>query len=447
MRFTGKLIVLFLFSGAVSLHAQQPQLQRKDTRSEVMANLDKAGGIHYMYELDLPAPTPAPKGYKPFYISHIARHGARYGLGTGGENLYEKLNGLLQEAHRKGKLTPQGEELYRHYTEFYPHVAFRGGELTRKGQEQHRRIADKIYKDYPQVFRGPTHAEAISTNSHRVLLSMLSFLDELAALDADFEFGMDAGNSYMDKLLPIAASSPVYKAPKPLSEEAKRQQEAFDAGHKRTGAFIGRFFNDPEFVEKKYGRTSFQHDMWVFVTCLQCLDTEPEYKFEDIFSPEDRYDYWQTYNYGLYLKYGRTPHTDDQRVLLSAYVLKDFMDKADADMASGTTNLRLRFSHDSALMPLMSFMYVNGFGASVADPEEVASYWRTFEIPMGCNFQLIFFRGKKNDEILVKPVFNGREATLPFPSVTGPFYSWKDFKAYYTPMVEDAIRFLDKYGK
>ena len=32
----------------------------------------------------LPAVTPAPEGYRPFYISQFARHGARYGAGCQG---------------------------------------------------------------------------------------------------------------------------------------------------------------------------------------------------------------------------------------------------------------------------------------------------------------------------------------------------------------------------
>ena len=55
---------------------------QKDTRAEVMADIEKAGGGYYMYPTDQPVPTAAPKGYKPYYITHLGRHGARYSLGT-----------------------------------------------------------------------------------------------------------------------------------------------------------------------------------------------------------------------------------------------------------------------------------------------------------------------------------------------------------------------------
>lgn len=43
---------------------------------EIKADIDKAGGVYFMYPFDTPSATPAPKGYEPFYISHYGRHGA-----------------------------------------------------------------------------------------------------------------------------------------------------------------------------------------------------------------------------------------------------------------------------------------------------------------------------------------------------------------------------------
>ena len=35
-------------------------------------------GNYRMYRMDTPAPTPAPAGFKPFYLSTYGRHGARF---------------------------------------------------------------------------------------------------------------------------------------------------------------------------------------------------------------------------------------------------------------------------------------------------------------------------------------------------------------------------------
>jgi len=51
---------------------------------------------------------------------------------------------------------------------------------------------------------------------------------------------------------------------------------------------------------------------------------------------------------------------------------------------------------------------------------------------MASNIQLIFYRSKKSaDEILIKCLLNGEEATLPVPTTQAPYYRWSDFKDYY----------------
>jgi hypothetical protein len=105
---------------------------------------------------------------------------------------------------------------------------------------------------------------------------------------------------------------------------------------------------------------------------------------------------------------------------------------------AGGPQLRLRFSHDSALMPLLSLMDVNGMGYATANPDAVADRWRLFDIPMGCSLQLVFCRIRRNPQILVMPLLNESPASLPFPSVEGPYYSWQDVKDYYEKIVDDA---------
>ncbi|MDE6073176.1 MAG: histidine-type phosphatase, partial [Muribaculaceae bacterium] len=67
-----------LLSAAVCLALTS---QAKDIRSEMLSNPDKCGGVYYAYPIASDSTvrsTPAPKGYKPFYISQYVRHGSRY---------------------------------------------------------------------------------------------------------------------------------------------------------------------------------------------------------------------------------------------------------------------------------------------------------------------------------------------------------------------------------
>ena len=83
--------------------------QTANPLDQLKANPKRAYGTDFPYSFDVPALTKAPKGYKPFYISHYSRHGSRY---YWNEMLYPQLDTLLVTAHRRHQLTPEGERFY-----------------------------------------------------------------------------------------------------------------------------------------------------------------------------------------------------------------------------------------------------------------------------------------------------------------------------------------------
>ena len=168
---------------------------------------DRAGGVYALYPEGQPLPPTAPKGYKPFYVSHIGRHGSRYAIGS---NVYTDVYEVWKTASDKGNLTPEGEEVFKAYSDLYPRLRYHEGILTQKGQQQHRQIASQLYRDYPAVFKGKTRAEVLSTTSHRVILSMMCFLDELKELDRDFQFDVDYGRKYYPVLVPESSDNPAF---------------------------------------------------------------------------------------------------------------------------------------------------------------------------------------------------------------------------------------------
>lgn len=73
--------------------------------AEFFKNIDP----YYYLEIYRPYPsemasnvTPAPKGYEPFYISHLGRHGSRYNILV---HQYEKPLEVFGAAHEAGELT------------------------------------------------------------------------------------------------------------------------------------------------------------------------------------------------------------------------------------------------------------------------------------------------------------------------------------------------------
>ena len=78
---------------------------------------------------------------------------------------------------------------------------------------------------------------------------------------------------------------------------------------------------------------------------------------------------------------------------------------------------------------------LKNIGGSDKDPEnpyEVKNCYQNWETCKACNIQLVFYRSKKNsDDILVKCLLNGCEASLPVPTTQYPYYKWSDFRSFY----------------
>ncbi|MCR5325945.1 MAG: hypothetical protein K6E37_04240 [Bacteroidales bacterium] len=69
-------------------------------------SLSAYAGLMAPYEFADVSDSPAPAGYKPFYISHYGRHGSRCHLGFTLENY---IPAEMIEAHKAGALTDEGE--------------------------------------------------------------------------------------------------------------------------------------------------------------------------------------------------------------------------------------------------------------------------------------------------------------------------------------------------
>ena len=97
-------VVFALLTMLCSAQEKNPQLA-----ASIHENLFRTGIVLNPYEYLPAAETPAPKGYKPFYISHYGRHGSRSDWPADG---YRGVLEKFTRAHEAGLLTEQGEEAY-----------------------------------------------------------------------------------------------------------------------------------------------------------------------------------------------------------------------------------------------------------------------------------------------------------------------------------------------
>ena len=424
MKNTISLITAFIISLGFC-HAQ-------GTKEIIYKDPYRSAGVYYVYDYKSdPVLTPAPDGYRPIYISHFGRHGARYCRGE-----YDSMNAWLTKAEKAGALTQDGINYLKRFRIFYEKVNDREGNLTAIGQDQHRTIASRVFHRFPEVFEGATHLEAVSTEPSRCIMSMWSFLSALQKLDDSLDFSADASACYASWLQPFASNNPHVIAGRPRYNKKTAddiKEYFYDTVDWKN--ILGRFFISPETAQKKLriDPREFINTAYFIDADTQCLDHDKDY-FDGVFSLEEKYAIWKAYVASTFAFLANYEGADNLTVDYSAYTLEQIIGTADSDIDSGETQLRLRFGHDSGIMPLLTFMDINGFGRSTSSFDEAAEIFPTYEIPMGCSVQFIFYRNDKG-HTLVQILLNEKEVSVPVKPITGPYYDWNDFKEHYIPLI------------
>ena len=176
----------------------------------------------HSYEFDPVQDTPAPKGYKAFYISHYGRHGSRSDWGG---PQYKKVRDLLTKADEQRLLTPDGETLLKEATLLYQLHDGMDGRLTPRGVREHAQLAQRMYDRFPEVFQnGCKHIRAVSSTTPRCIVSMNGFTARLQALQPDLDMDLDTGEKFYAYIARGENSTLIARTNKALDEYKKTIQ-------------------------------------------------------------------------------------------------------------------------------------------------------------------------------------------------------------------------------
>ena len=387
---------------------------------QLKANPRKAYGNDYPYQQEATQLTKAPKGYKPFYISHYARHGSRY---YWTEFLYKALDAMLATAHENHQLTPVGEAFHDKFMAAKDELLTGATELTQLGWEQHQGIARTMYNRFPEVFEKGGNVLAIASLSGRCVISMSAFCQELVQCNPKIEIREQSSRFTLDGVVPGDRQNPVkHNYPKDVKPRYEKNKEQFKYDNSLTAKIISRVFTSTEGLKADSGRIA--GNLLNLYTSLPSIGHEG--MMEGILTDEELVNKWEGDNLGSYSwvfgpQYEMIP------------ILEDFIKKADAVINGESDHLAdLRFGHDTCIGPLTVLMGINGADKDPEDPYEVKNVYQNWETCKACNIQLVFYRSKKNsDDILVKCLLNGCEASLPVPTTQYPYYKWSDFRSFY----------------
>lgn len=402
-------------------------LSAQTVREEIEANIDKAGYVYSMYDFDTPAIAKAPKGYKPFYISHYGRHGARY---SGSNSEFVKIRRILLAARNEDNLTPLGQDVLRRYEAVFPLVTYRAGDLTPKGYAQHKMLSQRMFRNFPEVFKkkGTVHVDARSTTRGRCIMSMTAFCEGLKEMEPKLEITRTTGLSEMPMLNPFSEYNPEMVRLDPLTDTLNRRITEYSRSVIDPHAPLARLFKD---VSRTAAfDTEEEIEGMFYRTASFMQDTDSDIRFWDIFTLDELAAHSDAANCRYFLLNGPdTLYQGGRRWSLIHLTMEDILYKAEQDMASGEVDARLRFGHDIMIMPMLAFLGVEGWDKPVASLSDISEGWRCNRVPVASNVQFIFYRNKK-DDVLVRILYNERDIELPIASNLAPFYRWEDFKSF-----------------
>jgi len=412
------LLATLVLAGCNTFKPQEPPVQT-DYLQELAEHPEYLDGTDYLCPTGPVELTPAPAGYKPFYLSHYGRHGARYAWQS---DIYKLIHYTLKDAAADDNLTDLGKDYRERFESLYPDVKYRVGDLSRKGFQQQQELAERMYKNFPQVFKGDAHVRAWTSTSTRCVMTMSAFCLGLKAQDPKLDIFENFGKVFLPAILPLDGSNPF------KNEDYKRTpvafEETWDEYIDRTIDYkpiLSRLFVDPDKAvepEKQWDLVSY---LYFFAAGMASLDTD--LVFTDIFTPEERIALWKIDNFQFYW-YAWQTH------LGYMPILDDIVAKADERIASGEKGADLRFGHDYTILPLMMILNLDGMGREARNADEIADICRLQQVPMGANVHFVFYKNNAGD-VLFKVLHNGKEATLPVETEMWPYYSWNSFKEYY----------------
>lgn len=394
------------------------------TFEEISADFNKAGGVYLAYPTVETKQTPAPKGYKPFYVSHYGRHGSRYLLS---DRDYQWIIQLMEKAETVNGLTPLGHDVLKRLNMVWEEAQGRAGDLTPLGVRQHQGIAERMSKNFPEVFRGKRHVSARSTVVYRCAMSMVAFGDRLKQLNPQLDMSYEMSEKYMSYLNYHSARSNAFTHGKkgPWVEEYRKFEEA----QVHPDRLVSTLFSNADFIRCEVNPSELMWGLYWIAVDMQ--DMETPVSFFDLFTAKEMFDLWQCVNYRFYMG-NANPLASNGIVMANAKSLvENILESADAAIKDRSIAATLRFGHDGNVIPLLALLQIENFDVAVAGPAEVYKHWCDFKAtPMASNVQIGFFENKAGD-ILVKFMHNENEVHVPVKTDQWPFYHWNDVKEYY----------------
>lgn len=413
-------ILLILFSQVIYAQSYTDMIRE---------NHDRAAANYHYYEFFDSELTPAPKGYRPVYISHYSRHGSRYHTKA---SFFRSMD-VLKVCDSLGLLSDAGKSFYADAQAVMAEHQGMYGMLSARGAEELRGVGARLYERFPELFSGKGGRKLVrnySTTVQRSILSMINMMTVLAGkADGKVDFSYVTGKKYfdylcheMDNYLPMGTFD---------NEVEDSVLPEID-----TELMFGILFNDSDAAAAVIGKKAeFIRSLYKMAAISPNTDCRPD--MFAYFPEEELVKCWIMRNNYFYAGFGNSTEMFGEVKKVSRPIINDFIAKADEALSEGSNVAGdFRFGHDTGLLPLIGHLGISGM-EECHSAFEAHKYWDSSRmIPMASNIQMVFYSNRKGD-VIVKLLYNENEVLVPaLKAVQGPYYSWNDLRSYMVSLLD-----------
>ena len=420
-------------------------------------NPDRAANNMHSYEFFEIKDTPAPKGFKPFYITHYGRHGSRY-----------EDNHTFADAAMKGfakldslnLLTDQGKKLYGEVSALVNEHIGMEGVLTPRGAKEHQMIAARMADRYPEIFTNKDRQDVscVSSTKQRCILSMTNFSYSLQKKFPKLNFTFTSAERFMSYINPSLhvrrpGAQAQQRPPMPAGGFPRPAGAGFPGGAGFAGPrpvpapgidltrFLKPLFTDYDAAYAQLSNPeSFVKAIYTAGGLCQVIDFMGIDIFREYFTPEELAYFYKSWNNQSYMMWGGSKENGETIRYAIRPLLKDFVEKADAALENGSHRAAdLRFGHDTSVLPLAALLGIDDPQHRILPFQQAneMGWYSFFQVCMATNCQMVFYKNKKG-EVLTKVLYNEKEVEIPgVEAVSGPYYSWPVLRAHFLKLCAD----------
>lgn len=435
MNIRPRIIILILFSYLCAVNT--------------VAQTNSFSGTKTPYREPKQAYTPPPAGFKPVFVNHVGRHGARFLTKAGSDvNVLQ----LLSLAQKDNGLTPVGIKLKEMTTRFLSIEKGNYENITQLGREEQAGIGKRMISQYKDAFKG-RGLEVVTTYKVRTQQSAEAFLKGFGSYKGKKIFHITPDS--LDDVLRFYDLSPAYQEYKKspavevpvdsLNNDARTKKTAERVcARVFTPSFLNAFFKKDITIET--GRkqvkmdpvsfTEYLYDLYCVQLSIPVEMHEKGYAASsiDFGIAFDQKDFeWLSFKNDAadFLEKGAGTDTLGIQVKVATPLLAEFVNSTEAIINNEKhADAILRFTHAEAISPFATLLGVPQASSPSSSIYQYNKHWQAASIiPLSANIQWIIYSNGK--EYLVKMLLNEKETKLPLATSSWPYYKWNDVKQYY----------------